>query len=122
MSTDITIDTDQRNHGVYKGDILVLKNLHVADQLSLRVVGIEDGVGEEVGGAVQAAVAQVLCRQCLTQVLGHLYVHLVNNRQKWGTHTVYTLKSFVALLSSITNWEVLYCGCCHSKTYETFFL
>lgn len=53
------------------------------------MVGIEDGVGEEVGGAVQAAVAHVLRRQSLTQVLGHLYVHLVNNRQRLGEH-VYT--------------------------------
>lgn len=57
-----TVSTDQRNHRVYKGDILVLENLHVADQLSLRVVSVEDGVGEEIRGAIQAAVANVLRR------------------------------------------------------------
>lgn len=41
---------------MHQGDVLVFEDLHVAHQLSLRVVGVEDWVCEELRGAFERGV------------------------------------------------------------------
>ena len=43
----------QRDHGVHQRDVLVLQSLHVADDLGLGVVRVEDGVRQEGGGPLE---------------------------------------------------------------------
>ena len=43
----------QRDHGVHERDVLVLEPLHVAHDLGLGVVRVEDGMGEEGGGPLE---------------------------------------------------------------------
>ena len=43
----------QRYHGVHERDVFVFEPLHVAHNLGLRVVGVEDGMSEEGGGPLE---------------------------------------------------------------------
>ena len=43
----------QRDHGVHQRDVLVLQPFHVADDLGLGVVRVEDGVRQEGGGPLE---------------------------------------------------------------------